>query len=124
MAEELGLGVDLGFNFRFAVCFFTSTIANKIGVKNTFIIGTTGTELALQGPRSADLVRSTGYVIYSAALYQNNRHGTEWVGCTTYQCATFRANAVLPTVRALRLGVLWPVGRSLLGRGGSDCGQL
>jgi MFS family permease len=41
-------------------CLSGSIIANRIGLKYTLVIGT------------------TGYVIYSAALYTNNRYGTEW----------------------------------------------
>jgi len=41
-------------------CVFASVYANHFGLKATFITGT------------------VGYVIYSAALYQNNRYGTKW----------------------------------------------
>ncbi|KAF5492474.1 UNC93-like protein [Colletotrichum siamense] len=41
-------------------CSMGSVIANKIGLKNALIFGT------------------TGYAIYSASLYTNNRYGTEW----------------------------------------------
>ncbi|KAF9872472.1 cytochrome c oxidase subunit 1 [Colletotrichum karsti] len=41
-------------------CSLGSVMANKIGLKNALIFGT------------------TGYAIYSASLYTNNRYGTEW----------------------------------------------
>ncbi|EHY58949.1 hypothetical protein HRR83_001788 [Exophiala dermatitidis] len=41
-------------------CLSGSIVINRIGLRMTLAIGT------------------IGYVIYSAALYQNNRHGTEW----------------------------------------------
>ncbi|KAF3799700.1 UNC93-like protein [Colletotrichum gloeosporioides] len=41
-------------------CSMGSVMANKIGLKNALIFGT------------------TGYAIYSASLYTNNRYGTEW----------------------------------------------
>jgi len=41
-------------------CLTGSIVANRFGIKNTLIFGT------------------TGYVLYSAALYTNNRYGTEW----------------------------------------------
>lgn len=41
-------------------CLCGSIVANRIGLKNTLILGT------------------TGYVLYSAALYTNNRYGVEW----------------------------------------------
>jgi MFS family permease len=41
-------------------CLTGSIIANRFGLKNTLIFGT------------------TGYVLYSAALYTNNRYGTQW----------------------------------------------
>lgn len=41
-------------------CLCGSLVINRIGLRFTLMIGT------------------TGYVIYSAALYQNNRYGTEW----------------------------------------------
>ncbi|BGO95905.1 hypothetical protein NBRC10512_005501 [Rhodotorula toruloides] len=41
-------------------CVFAPVIVNKLGVKNTLIIGT------------------LGWSVYTAALYQNNRYGTEW----------------------------------------------
>ncbi|WYZ44608.1 hypothetical protein EsH8_VII_001044 [Colletotrichum jinshuiense] len=41
-------------------CSMGSVVANKIGLKNALIFGT------------------TGYAIYSASLYTNNRYGTEW----------------------------------------------
>jgi MFS family permease len=41
-------------------CLSGSIVANKIGLKNTLAVGT------------------IGYVLYSAALYQNNRYGTKW----------------------------------------------
>ena len=40
-------------------CLSGSIVINRIGLRMTLAIGT------------------IGYVIYSAALYQNNRHGTE-----------------------------------------------
>ncbi|GAA5872286.1 hypothetical protein JCM8547_004801 [Rhodosporidiobolus lusitaniae] len=42
-------------------CYMGSLVANKAGLKNTLILGT------------------TGYAIYSAGLYTNNRYGTEWL---------------------------------------------
>ncbi|ORY92770.1 major facilitator superfamily domain-containing protein [Leucosporidium creatinivorum] len=44
----------------FLTCFLAPMVSNRIGVKWTFVVGT------------------TGYVVYSASLYQNNRYGTEW----------------------------------------------
>ncbi|OHX00035.1 DUF895 domain-containing membrane protein [Colletotrichum incanum] len=41
-------------------CSMGSVVANRIGLKNALIFGT------------------TGYAIYSASLYTNNRYGTEW----------------------------------------------
>lgn len=41
-------------------CLVGSIVANRFGLKYTLVFGT------------------TGYVIYSAALYTNNRYGTEW----------------------------------------------
>ncbi|CAH0021226.1 unnamed protein product [Clonostachys rhizophaga] len=41
-------------------CSLGSVVANRIGLKNALIFGT------------------TGYCIYAAALYTNNRYGTEW----------------------------------------------
>lgn len=41
-------------------CLVGSIVANRFGLKATFAFGT------------------TGYVIYSAALYTNNRYGNEW----------------------------------------------
>jgi hypothetical protein len=41
-------------------CSSGSIVANKLGVKNAFIFGT------------------TGYAIYSASLYTNNGYGTVW----------------------------------------------
>ncbi|KAJ5893242.1 Membrane protein [Penicillium taxi] len=41
-------------------CIFGSVIANRFGLRATFVFGT------------------TGYAIYSASLYANNRYGTEW----------------------------------------------
>lgn len=41
-------------------CLSGSVVASRIGLKYTLILGT------------------TGYVLYSAALYQNNRYGTVW----------------------------------------------
>jgi MFS family permease len=41
-------------------CMTGSIIANRFGLKASFIFGT------------------TGYVLYSAALYTNNRYGNEW----------------------------------------------
>ncbi|KAH3670364.1 hypothetical protein OGAPHI_000879 [Ogataea philodendri] len=44
----------------FLVCIGGSTVSNLIGLKYTFILGT------------------TGYPLYAAAMYCNNRYGTEW----------------------------------------------
>ncbi|OAL47410.1 MFS general substrate transporter [Pyrenochaeta sp. DS3sAY3a] len=41
-------------------CLSGSVVINRIGLRNTMALGT------------------TGFVLYSAALYQNNRYGTEW----------------------------------------------
>lgn len=41
-------------------CLSGSLLINRIGLRNTLAIGT------------------TGYALYSAALYQNNRYGTVW----------------------------------------------
>lgn len=41
-------------------CLTGSIIANRFGLKNTLLFGT------------------TGYALYSAALYTNNRYGTVW----------------------------------------------
>ncbi|KAF3061633.1 UNC93-like protein 2 [Daldinia childiae] len=41
-------------------CLAGSMMANRFGLRNSLVVGT------------------VGYVIYSAALYTNNRYGTEW----------------------------------------------
>lgn len=41
-------------------CALGSVVANRVGLKNALIFGT------------------TGYCIYAASLYANNRYGTEW----------------------------------------------
>ncbi|CCF45851.1 hypothetical protein CH063_14792, partial [Colletotrichum higginsianum] len=41
-------------------CSMGSVVANRIGLKNALVFGT------------------TGYAIYSASLYTNNRYGNEW----------------------------------------------
>ncbi|CAI6094773.1 unnamed protein product [Clonostachys chloroleuca] len=48
------------FSLMTITCLCGSIVANRIGLKNTLILGT------------------TGYVLYSAALYTNNRYGVEW----------------------------------------------
>ncbi|KAF5559222.1 hypothetical protein FMEXI_95 [Fusarium mexicanum] len=53
-------GNALLFSLMTLTCLSGSIIANRIGLKYTLTLGT------------------TGFVIYSAALYQNNRYGTEW----------------------------------------------
>ncbi|KAI1100460.1 MFS general substrate transporter [Jackrogersella minutella] len=56
--------VMAGNSILFAIMTFTclsgSMMANRFGLRNSLVVGT------------------TGYVIYSAALYTNNRYGTEW----------------------------------------------
>ncbi|KAM0748534.1 MFS general substrate transporter [Meredithblackwellia eburnea MCA 4105] len=44
----------------FVSCYFGSILSNKIGLKGALIFGT------------------SGYCMYSASLYQNNRYGTQW----------------------------------------------
>lgn len=41
-------------------CLTGSIVASRFGLKSTLVFGT------------------TGYVLYSAALYANNRYGTVW----------------------------------------------
>ncbi|KAF2017507.1 MFS general substrate transporter [Aaosphaeria arxii CBS 175.79] len=48
------------FSLMTFTCLTGSVLANQIGLKYLMILGT------------------TGYVLYSAALYQNNRYGTVW----------------------------------------------
>ncbi|WYZ35841.1 hypothetical protein EsH8_X_000488 [Colletotrichum jinshuiense] len=48
------------FSLMTITCLVGSIVANRFGLKATFAFGT------------------TGYVIYSAALYTNNRYGNEW----------------------------------------------
>ncbi|GAA5881917.1 hypothetical protein JCM3774_001295 [Rhodotorula dairenensis] len=70
-AQSLGAGgalepylVNAGNSIVFSLmglgCVFAPLIINKIGVKNTLLAGT------------------LGWSVYTAALYQNNRWGTEW----------------------------------------------
>ncbi|KAF1998132.1 MFS general substrate transporter [Amniculicola lignicola CBS 123094] len=54
-------GNALLFSLMTISCLSGSIVANKIGLKNTLAVGT------------------VGYVLYSAALYQNNRYGTKWL---------------------------------------------
>ncbi|KAF4123122.1 DUF895 domain membrane protein [Geosmithia morbida] len=53
-------GNALLFSLMTATCLAGSLVSNRIGLKNTLMLGT------------------TGYVLYSAALYTNNRYGTQW----------------------------------------------
>lgn len=48
------------FSLMTITCLLGSVLINRIGFRYTLALGT------------------TGYVLYSAALYQNNRHGTVW----------------------------------------------
>ncbi|OAG12354.1 uncharacterized protein CC84DRAFT_1159686 [Paraphaeosphaeria sporulosa] len=48
------------FSLMTFACLSGSVVINHIGLRHTLALGT------------------TGYVLYSAALYQNNRYGTEW----------------------------------------------
>lgn len=67
-------------------CSIFAALANKFGLKNILIIGT------------------LGYAPYSAALYVNNRYGTEWFvlfGATTCGIA---ASALWATEGAIALG--------------------
>lgn len=41
-------------------CLSGSLVANRVGLKNALILGT------------------TGYCVYAASLYTSNRYGTEW----------------------------------------------
>lgn len=52
-------------------CIFAPVIINAVGVKNTLLAGT------------------LGWSVYTAALYQNNRYGTEWfviLGAVICEC--------------------------------------
>ncbi|KAH6871420.1 major facilitator superfamily domain-containing protein [Thelonectria olida] len=53
-------GNALLFSLMTVTCLSGSIVANRFGLKNTLIFGT------------------SGFVLYSAALYTNNRYGTEW----------------------------------------------
>ncbi|KAH7368707.1 major facilitator superfamily domain-containing protein [Plectosphaerella cucumerina] len=53
-------GNALLFSLMTITCLIGSIVANRFGLKYTLIFGT------------------TGFVLYSAALYTNNRYGTEW----------------------------------------------
>ncbi|KAK4450147.1 major facilitator superfamily domain-containing protein [Podospora aff. communis PSN243] len=53
-------GNSLVFGLMGLFCILSPIFVNRIGVKNTLILGT------------------LGWSVYSAALYQNNRFGTEW----------------------------------------------
>lgn len=53
-------GNALLFSLMTVTCLSSSLIINRIGLRWTLVIGT------------------TGYALYSAALYQNNRYGTVW----------------------------------------------
>ncbi|KPM38723.1 hypothetical protein AK830_g7843 [Neonectria ditissima] len=53
-------GNALLFSLMTVTCLTGSLVANRFGLRNTLIFGT------------------TGYVLYSAALYTNNRYGVEW----------------------------------------------
>ncbi|KAF4464221.1 duf895 domain membrane protein [Fusarium albosuccineum] len=55
MAANSVLGVMM-----VVTCSLGSVVANKVGLKNALIFGT------------------TGYCVYAASLYTNNRYGTEW----------------------------------------------
>lgn len=48
------------FSLMTITCLSSSLIVNRIGLRWTLVLGT------------------TGYALYSAALYQNNRYGTVW----------------------------------------------
>jgi hypothetical protein len=54
-------GNSLVFGLMGLFCILSPIFVNWIGVKNTLIAGT------------------LGWSVYSAALYQNNRYGTEYV---------------------------------------------
>ena len=53
-------GNALLFSLMTITCLSSSLVINRIGLRWTLVLGT------------------TGYALYSAALYQNNRYGTVW----------------------------------------------
>jgi len=58
---KVNAGNSLVFGFMGLFCVLSPVFVNWIGVKKTLIAGT------------------LGWSVYSAALYQNNRYGTEYV---------------------------------------------
>ncbi|KAI2776768.1 MFS general substrate transporter [Daldinia loculata] len=58
--NRLKAGNAILFAVMTLTCLTGSMMANRFGLRNSLVVGT------------------VGYVIYSAALYTNNRYGTEW----------------------------------------------
>jgi MFS family permease len=77
---------SLTFGIMVFGCSFFSIMANKFGLKNILIIGT------------------LGYAPYSAALYVNNRYGTEWFVLFGGATCGIAASALWASEGAIALG--------------------
>ncbi|CDK26271.1 unnamed protein product [Kuraishia capsulata CBS 1993] len=73
-------------SLMFVVCFLGSTVASKIGLKWTFAFGT------------------TGYAIYAASIYVNNRYGTEWFVYLGAACCGLSAGIFWAAEGAIMIG--------------------
>lgn len=58
-AVQVNAGNSLVFGLMGLFCILSPVFVNRVGVKRTLILG------------------STGWSVYSAAIYQNNRYGTQ-----------------------------------------------